>query len=63
MGSSDLRLRLVCKAFNRAMIRAFFKHRAVVLRLCKPGIDATINEFFLGDEQSLTPLISRLRIE
>jgi hypothetical protein len=60
---SDMALRLVSKAFCRAMTRAYFNHEFAILRGGNAGTVSKVQEHILNNQRPLAPAIKRLQIE
>jgi hypothetical protein len=58
-----MKLRLVSKAFDRAMTRAYFKEEFAVLKAYDAQKLGMVREFVTGKESKFAPFIRRVRIE
>jgi hypothetical protein len=59
----DLRLRLVSRAFNRALTRVYFQHEFAIFHACKGSTALFIKERFLSEQSTLVPFVTRLRVQ
>lgn len=56
----EMQLRLVCRAFNRAMRRASFKHEDTIVRPWKASTVQSMQDFIIDEKSAIAPLATRL---
>ncbi|KAF1996768.1 hypothetical protein P154DRAFT_537704 [Amniculicola lignicola CBS 123094] len=60
--NGNLQLRLVCRAFNRAMTRTYFKLKDAVIYAWKANEVQNIRDFIMDETSIIAPFVSRLVI-
>jgi hypothetical protein len=61
--AGDINLRLVCKAFDRAMTRAFFNTESAIFRAHETDAVQRLQEFIIDEQATIAPYVKCLEIE
>ncbi|KAF2872365.1 hypothetical protein BDV95DRAFT_381941 [Massariosphaeria phaeospora] len=62
-GDGFMQLRFVCKAFDRAITRAYFKEKPAVFHACQERAVQRLQEYIIDEQTVIAPQVTRLEID